>query len=214
MVDFQSWPKIPRLYRDMTITEKMDGTNAAVIIEEITDDKPVNEEFLLGRGVWHEIVGDISEPTYVAVYAQSRNRLINREADNAGFARWVSENVETLIRDLGPGRHFGEWWGSGIQRKYDQTGKFFSLFNTHRWLQDQAFETVNLLVVPVLYEGVFSQGAIQTTLEILRDEGSPATACEFGRPEGIVVYHHSARQYFKVLLENDDQPKGNPVRRG
>ena len=35
MIEFQEWPKIPRLNRDITITEKIDGTNAAVGIAEV-----------------------------------------------------------------------------------------------------------------------------------------------------------------------------------
>ena len=34
---------------------------------------------------------------------------------------------------LVPGRHFGEWWGSGIQRGYGLDEKTFSLFNAYRW---------------------------------------------------------------------------------
>lgn len=33
-IEFQPWPKIARLNREITITEKIDGTNAAVIITE------------------------------------------------------------------------------------------------------------------------------------------------------------------------------------
>lgn len=34
MMDFVPWAKTPRLFRDMTVTEKIDGTNAAVIVEK------------------------------------------------------------------------------------------------------------------------------------------------------------------------------------
>lgn len=27
-------------------------------------------------------------------------------------------------------------------------------------------------------------------------------------PEGVIVYHSASRSYFKVLLENDAEPKG------
>ena len=30
----------------------------------------------------------------------------------------------------------------------------------------------------------------------------------FMRPEGIVIYHHASGGMFKVLLENDEPPKG------
>jgi hypothetical protein len=35
VIEFQGWPKTPRLFRDMIVTEKIDGTNSAVIIEEV-----------------------------------------------------------------------------------------------------------------------------------------------------------------------------------
>ena len=41
----------------------------------------------------------------------------------------------------------------------------------------------------------------------LRVEGSVA-APGFMQPEGIIVWHHAARSYYKVLLENDDKHKG------
>ncbi|HLE80817.1 MAG TPA: RNA ligase family protein, partial [Dehalococcoidia bacterium] len=100
--DFQEFGKIYRLSRDCIITEKIDGTNAQVVVLED------------GR-----------------VLAGSRNRWITPEADNFGFARWVKEHEEEL-RSLGPGRHYGEWWGSGIQRGYGLKEKRFSLFNVSR----------------------------------------------------------------------------------
>jgi hypothetical protein len=33
-IEFQAFPKIPRLVRDCVITEKLDGTNASIIITE------------------------------------------------------------------------------------------------------------------------------------------------------------------------------------
>ncbi|AKU93352.1 hypothetical protein AKJ09_00084 [Labilithrix luteola] len=174
-VPFIEFPKIPRLKRDIVITEKIDGTNAQIVVPE--DDGPL-------------LVG-------------SRNRWITPESDNYGFARWVKENEETLRMGLGPGQHFGEWWGSGIQRRYGLTEKRFSLFNSGRWSN----ETPALChVVPVLYAGPWAQDAIDATLEKLRGEGSVA-APGFMQPEGVVVFHAASRQLFKVLLENDHLPK-------
>ncbi len=102
-ITFEPFPKIGRLTRECVITEKLDGTNAQVII---TED---------GR-----------------IAAGSRTRLITPAGDNMGFARWVQEHAEELITGLGPGRHFGEWWGQKIQRAYGLTEKRFSLFNTTR----------------------------------------------------------------------------------
>lgn len=174
-IEFVPFPKIPRLRREVVITEKIDGTNAAV---RITED---------GR-----------------VFAQSRKRFITPEADNFGFATWVYLNAPSLQR-LGPGIHFGEWWGQGIQRGYGLDEKRFSLFNTGRWNDENTPECVS--VVPVLGYGSFDSEFIDGTLEGLRKSGSIA-APGFMRPEGIVVYHLASGHTYKVLLENDSQPKG------
>lgn len=181
MIEFQAWPKTPRLFRDIVITEKIDGTNAAVII---TEDGEVG--------------------------AQSRNRLITPEADNFGFARWVADHAEALRAALGTGRHFGEWWGSGIQRGYGLTKgeKRFSLFNVARYATADLSEVPGLGVVPVLHTGPNDTAMVRRTLHELAAQGSQV-APGFTRPEGVVVFHSAARQVFKVLIENDESPKGN-----
>ncbi len=173
--EFLPFPKIARLRREVWITEKIDGSNATIYIPE--DDGPI--------------------------LAGSRTRWITPQDDNFGFARWVQDNAETLKKSLGYGLHRGEWWGAGIQRRYDLKEKRFSLFNSSRW--ETAPELCH--TVPVLYRGVFSEDAINQALHRLRTEGSVA-APGFMRPEGIVVYHAAADQLFKVTLEKDEEPKG------
>lgn len=179
--EFTPFPKLARLRRNITITEKIDGSNAAVgVLEDGT------------------------------VYAQSRKRLITPEQDNFGFARWVAEHEDDL-RTLGPGVHFGEWYGSGIQRRYGLDHKRFALFNTSRWA-DERPECCH--VVPVLAQYTFCDSAIDQALANLREYGSYA-APGFMNPEGIVVYHHGGGDlYFKVTLENDEMSKGEAERRG
>lgn len=178
--EFQPWPKIARLNRDITVTEKIDGTNAAVII---TDDG--------------------------AIAAQSRKRLITPEDDNFGFARWVAANAGALGDTLGPGRHFGEWWGSGIQRGYGlaKGEKRFSLFNTARYGTLPVEDIDGLGVVPILYEGPFAEFDQGWVLDALARVGSLA-APGFMEPEGFVLFHQAAQQMFKVTIKGDDAPKG------
>jgi hypothetical protein len=177
--DFEPFDKIPRLSRDCVISEKLDGTNAQVLVDD--------------EG---------------GVFAGSRNRWITPEADNFGFARWVQDHADDL-RLLGPGHHYGEWYGSGIQRGYGLKTKHFALFNTARWNAETP-PPACCSVVPVLYEGLFEDFAIKHSLDLLRSEGSQA---EFGKgfknPEGIVIWHCAARQYFKKTLQNDEKPKGS-----
>jgi hypothetical protein len=178
VIEFQPFPKIPRLKRGCVITEKIDGTNAQIII---TEDGQIG--------------------------AASRNRLVTPTDDNYGFAGWVERNKDVLIPTLGPGRHFGEWWGAGIQRGYGLKGndKRFSLFNVNRW-KDVELPPV-LSVVPKLYEGEFSTDIVDLWIDYLRLNGSKAVP-GFKRPEGIIVYHVAAQSLFKVLIEDDDKPKG------
>lgn len=173
---FEEFPKIPRLYRNIIITEKIDGTNASVFVPE--DNSPL--------------------------LAGSRSRWITpgKQTDNAGFAQWVYDHSDEL-RQLGPGHHFGEWWGGSIQRGYGLKEKRFSLFNTTRWAESHP---ACVSLVPVLYSGPFSDTAIQTALDDLRQNGSKAVP--FMNPEGIVVFHEASRQLFKITLDNDAQPKG------
>lgn len=173
---FEEFQKIPRLKRNCVITEKIDGTNAQI---HITDDG----EMLIG----------------------SRSRYITSKEDNFGFARWAESNREELLK-LGPGRHYGEWWGSGVQRGYGLTRgeKRFSLFNVGRWSLDELPPCVGL--VPKLYEGPFSSEVVDRIIDELRIGGSKA-APGFMKPEGIIVYHAAARSLFKVTLEKDAEPK-------
>jgi len=187
MIEFQEFPKIPRLSRECTITEKIDGTNAQILIAD--DLSP----FVLDSG------------REVPFMVGSRTRWIFPENDNHGFARWAYEHAEDLMA-LGPGSHFGEWWGQGIQRKYNIGEKRFSLFNTYRW-SDPATRPECCDCVPVLYTGVFDTAIAYLTLEDLATHGSIA-APGFEKPEGIVIYHHAARQYFKKTIEKDEEPKG------
>jgi len=133
----------------------------------------------------------------------SRTRWITPEDDNYGFAKWAYSHQDELLA-LGPGWHRGEWWGLGVQRGYGLTEKRFSLFNTSRWTEETLPACCS--VVPVLYDGLFSTGAVDNALDNLRSSGSVASP-GFMRPEGIVVYLPAARNLFKVTLEKDDEPK-------
>ncbi len=204
---FEGFPKIHRLSRECVITEKIDGTNAQIFIHSRAN---IDE----GHGIpFLGAVGDFD------IAAGSRNRWLTPGNDNYGFAKWVAANAEQLIR-LGPGRHFGEWWGAGIQRRYNQTEKIFSLFNVHRWF-DPVRTSIDEIpgegrcecppccrVVPVLNRSIFSTLNIELILSILKEGGSIA-APGFMQPEGIVIYHTASQTLFKKTIESDEQ--GKPV---
>jgi len=204
-VEFSPWPKTPRLFRDITVTEKLDGTNAAVQIVPVAElDRWTNDE---GVVISFYDPQPIAVVDGLAIFAQSRNRLIfpGKTTDNYGFAGWVERNAASLVEDLGEGIHYGEWWGQGIARKYDAQHKTFSLFNTARYA-DITFTTPGLDIVPVLYEGPFDQHQVDHALATLSLGGSVASP-GFKKPEGIIVYHSASRQVFKVTLDSNDQGK-------
>jgi len=128
-------------------------------------------------------------------------------SDNHGFAKWAHEHKDELLA-LGPGRHFGEWWGSGIQRGYGlpKGEKRFSLFNTSRW-SDDAARPACCHVVPVLYIGIFSTQAVNDVLDDLAQRGSTA-APGFMKPEGVVIFHPQGNVGFKKTIEKDAEWKG------
>lgn len=218
MIQFEGWPKTPRLSAGgVTITEKIDGTNACVIILPYDGDDLSTDKCLSLGGVQFVIQFGQQERAWI-VGAQSRKRLIFPGQDNAGFAGWVQSNAYALVDLLGPGRHFGEWWGQGIQRRYGMTHKVFSLFNTHKWGKVAAersdwtdsARSINMTMVPTMYVGKFSDRVIEESLFVLRQTGSMAAA-EWGqngqRAEGIIIRHRDLGGNLKAFVENDDVPK-------
>jgi hypothetical protein len=188
-VTFEGFGKIPRLSRECVVTENIDGTNAQIYISK---DAPCEH--------LHPIEGDFG----MWLYPGSRNRFISTHADNFGFASWVSENAKELSK-LGPGRHFGEWWGSGIQRGYGLKEKRFSLFNTHSW-SDNDKRPACCGVVPIIWKGEFSASRIERMVSDLESAGSFA-APGFMNPEGVIVFHTASSSYFKKTITGDEKPK-------
>lgn len=191
-MEFVAWPKTPRLLRDMTITEKLDGTNSAIVFSDENDVIELDEP-------WRYLENGME------VGVQSRSRMIypGKTTDNYGFAGWVYDNKEELFDLLGPGRHYGEWWGKGIQRNYGQETKRFSLFNLRRHEGlDAMIGGVPVDTTCVLHKGVFDTDMAMNVLLDLSFTGS-AHAPGFDNPEGIVVFHEQASQVFKLTFEGD-----------
>lgn len=205
MLEFKAWPKTPRLNRDMIVTEKINGTNAAVIIADELDF--ADSQFPIERDGDPDVKFVVVDGRDYIVAAQSRNRRIwpGKATDNSGFARWVWDNAETLVSLLGTGYHYGEWWGLGIQQGYGQDRKRFSLFNVVRYA-GVADEEIGLDTVPILCEGPFWGPTIDSIVAGLKINGSVAAP---GQPaEGAVVFHTAAGMTFKVTCEKDESPKG------
>lgn len=218
MVEFVKWDSTARLFRDVIVTEKLDGTNACVIFERLDMiDAPDIEGWMPNRAL--RVFDDAG--IHYAVYAQSRNRLITPSSDNAGFAKWVEQNYQQIFYVLGEGRHYGEWWGQGVGRKYDMTEKVFSVFNTAGWYKQEdngdsrcarvGLTGINIRCVPVLATTTFNEDRIREVADKLRIAGSFATAewtgKAFSKPEGICIYHKAADTIFKYTFDSNDQHK-------
>jgi len=135
-VEFKAWPKITRENPfSVTVTEKIDGTNACIIIND------------------GNIVG-----------VQSRKRFITVHDDNYGFAAWVEDNKAELL-GLGDGYHYGEWAGLGIQKNpLGLDRKRLFLFNTYRWNINNPNLPSCCDVVPVLFQGELKPDTIPLLL--------------------------------------------------
>jgi len=169
MIEFKPWPKIPRITNEkFVITEKIDGTNACIVIDD-----------------------------YGTIGAQSRNRIITPQSDNYGFANWVEANKQDLM-SLGPGHHFGEWWGKGIGRQYNQTEKHFSLFNTYRWSNPNERKPSCCKIVPVIstFEKTYE---IEPIINLIKINGSYA-APGYMNPEGLIIFQLLTQSYYKVII--------------
>lgn len=173
--EFTSFYSIERIQQPITITEKIHGSNAQILIE--------GQEVMVG----------------------SRTRWITPDDDNYGFARWVHENHDVIVGALGEGQHFGEWYGSGINAGYGLTTKRFALFNTHRWIsvRDAGELPDGVDVVPVLYAGPFTATAIDDTMNALKASGSVLVP-GFMKPEGVVIRFDRSKVLMKRTFEAED----------
>lgn len=189
-MEFKAWPKTPRLFgKPMTVTEKIDGTNACVVVTD--------------QGA----VGAQSRNRMLPMGPRSMDDLTWQKSDNAGFAAWVREHQDALANFLGEGYHYGEWFGYKIARNYGLSDKRFALFNSARWgfLADPnaAPNIPGLVVVPTLHTGPFDTEVIKDLFGELMEVGSQAVP-GFAKPEGLIV-HHMGNIY--KMTDQGDKPK-------
>lgn len=207
-MDFKAFPKVPRLFREVVVTEKIDGTNAQVLIQEILDGvDPTSHDTI------RAIMPDLRA---YAIKAGSRSRWLSRTEDNFGFFQFVHENRWALVRALGTGRHHGEWFGRGIQRGYGMKHRCFAVFN-----QDYEFEPVkdadgNVIIDKVPCAGRRDAqeqpeflGNLITMLSLVpkvdsKTDGQP-TQLPYGTGpmEGFMLYFPKANVTFKITTDGD-----------
>lgn len=168
-MEFKAWPKITRVENRRTpvFTEKLDGTNACIAI---------NED------------GTLS-------HVQSRNRIISPSNDNFGFAKWVQENEQELLK-LGHGYHFGEWWGKDVRRGgYGLKETRFSLFDARRWGEHNPNTPACCHVVPLIPAETWEDAKAY-----LIENGSIA-APGFMNPEGAIMFDPDTKTNFKIIID-------------
>lgn len=159
--EFIKWGSINRFENEKYhFTEKIDGTNACIVIGEDGD-----------------------------YFCQSRSKIITPDSDNYGFAGWIKKNESEILK-LGEGRWYGEWWGLGIQRGYDQSNKRLSLFYYPGELPTDLVTRVPHIPV----------ASVSECIEYLKTNGSLA-APGYMKPEGAVVYHSLAKTRYKIIID-------------
>lgn len=192
-------PKIARWSRGWIITEKIDGLCARIRISE--DGRTLRAG---GKGSWWSTPEEKG-----ATWKKAKD-------DPYGFARWVGDHRDELLK-LGPGTHFGEWWGPGTGRpNYGLTEKRWSLFNVRRWSidyngeNDAATLPACCNVVPLLWQGTTADidERIRAMMLHLYQLGSHAAPGQ--KAEGIVIYHVSGNLLFKKTFAHDESGKGTP----
>jgi len=207
MSEFKSFGKIPALENSplrVRITQKIHGTNAQIYIYP--------QETYTGEEAF-------------GIKAGSRSRWLTAEDDNHGFAKWVDEHHEFLIKFLGPGRHYGEWAGKGINRGEGLDRKRFFLFDEERFRKnltrlDNADEIMSVFLelgissVPVLVDMEFIKFSTEnlmtfdTVLDRLKEMGSLIKE-GYMFPEGIVIEIYDAKRvnpsiFLKKTFDKED----------
>lgn len=169
--EFRRWSSIERFSQMITITEKIHGSNAQIFVDDSGE-----------------------------VHAGSRERWLTLVHDNFGFCNHVKTHADEIRTLLGPGRHFGEWYGSGINSTYGLKTKRLALFDT-RWQDKPRPDWCD--VVPILYQGLHSAEAVATTLAKLKQEGSVLQP-GFMAPEGIVLRFERSGVLMKQVFDAEE----------
>lgn len=180
-IEFRSYRKIPHIaHLEMSITQKLHGTNAQIYIDE-------NE-----------------------IKAGSRSKWLSpgKGTDNYGFASFVEANKDLLREKLGNGRHYGEWCGPGINSGEGLSSKQLYLFNWKNHVNQMELYKPHCIIenlvytVPVLYQGIPDKEQIDSAMARLNCYGSCIS--DYRYPEGIVV--HIGTDFYKMVFVREEIP--------
>jgi hypothetical protein len=190
--EFKEWAKIPRLNGEIfTITEKLDGTNGQIYIHE---------------------------DGQIDVGSRSRWCNASKLDDHFGFYKWIQERKQEIFDVLGPGRYYGEFIGSGIERKYGFSNgeKRFYLFNITLEEKVAPLNILGIYTVPDLTRDVIDfihfqhlTQHIEFSLASLRKLGSRIN--DYPYPEGIIIRPFLVSSHKNVFWKDyvyEKVPKG------
>jgi len=204
-MEFKAFPKIEHYGKlHMTITQKIHGSNAQVYIEKILQTEATHATYLGQPDSMTNIVTFKDE--YYRILAGSRTRWLTLDQDNFGFAAFVYLNQLEFVEKLGPGQHFGEWAGPGINSGEGLTQKTFVLFDWWKFPSKCPLPP-QTVVVPVLHSGAVNQGTVDAVMADLQKNGSRLVP-GFMRPEGVVITVAGTR-YKKVFEAEETQWRGS-----
>lgn len=189
-MEFKSFPDIKKLgSTEFSITQKIHGSNAQIMIYPVYKTIPNTEDSV--------IVTD--EVDHMELLVGSRTRWIAPGCDNYGFATFVYAHKQEFIDKLGPGQHFGEWAGPGVNSGEGLKEKTLVLFDYWRYNPENL--PPQTVLVPVLYKGKFDLGVIESVMAELKTNGSKLCP-GFMRPEGIVAQINGNR--YKVVFDPEE----------
>lgn len=210
---FKPFPKIANI-KDMqiTVTQKIHGSNAQVFIEEVKDEEFFPDPLVhsLRQMTTAELPNTdgngmvVSDGKLYSLKTGSRTRWITPLDDNYGFAAFVYANKQEFVEKLGVGQHFGEWAGPGINSGEGLSQKTFVLFDWWSFPPERPLP-LQTCVVPVLLQAK-GDADLESIMDDLKANGSKL-APGFMRPEGIVVSIAGAR-YKKVFEAEETQWRG------
>lgn len=181
-MEFKAFEKIQRYEKGYaTITEKIDGTNACIAFD-------------LHRNLT----------------VQSRKRIITpvaldgNGADNYGFAHYARTHEYDLWKFFGPGRHYGEWFGTGINRGYGMLERVFAPFNTGLFSRErvEAEAPEGVSFTPVMWEGLLTDlnVGVEYVMNELAEFGSFTKEGAGWAAEGAMIFSNQFG-YLKVPFE-------------
>jgi hypothetical protein len=214
MPKLKRWGVTPDLFANATLTELLDGHTVGIHVEALKRRPGTGEVTIRDGDVLRASPDGVAQ--FYRVWVQDRHRIVTPDQhDLQGVAAWARAHAAELAETLGPGIHFGEWWGYKVCRGYGLPAgdRRFSLFNTARWRFIDGTQVPSLYIVPILWEGPLGDnwGTVMEQVQKLEVEGSAAVP-GYRFPEGVMLYHAGADTMMKHHFASTSGRKRRPTR--